>query len=227
MKKEALKKEIVRQRIEQIGVIPVVRAGSAEEAKAAVEAIQRGGVPIVEITMTVPGAIEIIREVTRSCDGNLLVGAGTVLDAEVARLCIDAGAQFIVAPGLDLETVREVAKCGTLMMAAGLTPTEIVAAWKAGADFVKVFPCGNVGGASYIKALRSPLPQIPLVPTGGVSLKNAADLIRAGAVALGVGGELVKADALQKGNLDIISETARKFLDIVRKARAERDSSAH
>ena len=226
MKKEALTKETVRQRIEQIGVIPVVRASSAEEAKAAVEAIRRGGVPIVEITMTVPGAIEIIREVTRSCDGNLLVGAGTVLDAETAGLCIDAGAQFIVAPGLDLDTVREVAKYGTVMMAAGLTPTEIVAAWKAGADFVKVFPCGNVGGASYIKALRSPLPQIPLVPTGGVSLKNAADLIRAGAVALGVGGELVKADALHAGNLDIISETARKFLDIVRKARAERDGSA-
>jgi 2-dehydro-3-deoxyphosphogluconate aldolase / (4S)-4-hydroxy-2-oxoglutarate aldolase len=220
-----MKKEIARQRIEQVGVIPVVRAPSAAEARAAANAVQEGGIPIVEITMTVPGAVDVIRELAKSADGNLLVGAGTVLDAETALRCIDAGAQFIVAPGLDLATVQEVAKQGILMMAAGLTPTEIVTAWKAGGDFIKVFPCGNVGGASYIKALRGPFPRIPLVPTGGVNLTNAADFILAGASALGVGGELVQSDALKSGKLEIIRENAQKFLEVVKQARAQREAA--
>src|SRR5712692_5100239 len=181
-------KQKVRDRIVEIGVVPVVRAASPREARIAAEAVCLGGIPIVEITMTVPGAVDVIRELTRSSDAGVLVGAGTVLDAESARRCLDAGAQFLVSPGLDLEMVAVAVREKVLVMAGALTPTVVITAWKAGSDFVKVFPCGLVGGAKYIKALRGPLPQIPLVPTGGVNLTTAAEFIEAGAAALGVGG---------------------------------------
>jgi 2-dehydro-3-deoxyphosphogluconate aldolase/(4S)-4-hydroxy-2-oxoglutarate aldolase len=212
-------KHSIRERILEIGIIPVVRASSADEAMTAVHAIRLGGIPIAEITMTVPGAIETIRQVAKEMGDEVLVGAGTVLDADTARRCIDAGAEFIVGPGLDLATIELVAKAGKIMMAGTLTPSEVIAAWNAGSDFVKVFPCGQVGGPSYIKALRGPFPQISFVPTGGVNLKNAAEFIRAGSAALGVGGELVQAAALKSGHPEIITECARNFIAQVKQAR--------
>jgi 2-dehydro-3-deoxyphosphogluconate aldolase / (4S)-4-hydroxy-2-oxoglutarate aldolase len=213
-------KDEVRKRIMDIGIVPVVRATTAEHALMAAEAVRAGGVPIVEVTMTVPGAIGVIERLVRTIAREVLIGAGTVLDRDTAQQCIDAGAEFIVSPGLDLETVEAAQRAGRLVMAGGLTPTEIIAAWKAGADFVKVFPCGSVGGPRYIRALRGPLPQVPLVPTGGVNLDTAGDFIRAGSAALGVGGELVQAEALKSGNAQVITETARKFLSIIKEARA-------
>ena len=213
-------KQQVRDQILEVGVIPVVRAGSAAEARLAAQAVCDGGIPIVEITMTVPGAVEVIRELRKSAAASVLIGAGTVLDAEAARRCVDAGAQFLVSPGLNLPTVEFAVQNGTLMLAGALTPTEIITAWNAGSDFVKVFPCGQVGGARYIKSLKGPFPQIPLVPTGGVNLNTAAEFIEAGAAALGVGGELVQADALKSGKSDVIVENARKFVAIVKQARA-------
>jgi 2-dehydro-3-deoxyphosphogluconate aldolase/(4S)-4-hydroxy-2-oxoglutarate aldolase len=209
----------VRERIVEIGVVPVVRASSAREARIAADAVCEGGIPIVEITMTVPGAVEVIRELARSA-GDVLVGAGTVLHIEAARKCLDAGAQFLVSPGLNPQVIQLAAREEKLMMAGALTPTEVITAWEAGSDLVKVFPCGQVGGAKYIKALKGPLPQVPLVPTGGVNLATAAEFIEAGAAALGVGGELVQAEALRSGKPETIVENARKFLAIVKEARA-------
>jgi len=196
-------KEKVRDRIAEIGIVPVVRASSPHEARIAAEAVCEGGIPI-----------------------DLLVGAGTVLNAEAARRCLDAGAQFLVSPGLNLQTVELAVREGKLMMAGALTPTEVITAWEAGSDFVKVFPCGQVGGAKYIKALKGPLPQIPLVPTGGVNLNTAAEFIEAGAVALGIGGELVQAEALKANKPEVIVENARRFLAIVKQARAQMASSS-
>ena len=187
----------------------------------AAEAVTKGGIPIVEITMTVPGAIEVIRELAKTCGSEVLIGAGTVLNVEDARCCLDAGAQFLVTPGFNRATVEFAARESKLIMAGALTPTEIIEAWTAGADFVKVFPCGQVGGAKYIKALKGPLPQIPLVPTGGVNLNTAAEFIEAGAAALGIGGELVQPEALKSNKPEVIVETARKFLEIVGTTRAK------
>src|SRR6184192_2587536 len=209
----------VRDRILEIGIVPVVRASSPGEARIAADAICKGGIPIVEITMTVPGALDVIRELAKNDASDVLVGAGTVLNAEAARRCLDAGAQFLVSPGLNLQTVEFAVREGKLIMAGALTPTEVITAWEAGADFVKVFPCGQVGGAKYIKALKGPLPQVPLVPTGGVNLNTAGEFIEAGAAALGVGGELVQAEALKAGKPEIIVENARKFLAAVNQAR--------
>jgi len=213
-----MEKQTVRERILEVGIVPVIRATSGKEAMLAAEAVSEGGIPIVEVTMTVPNAVDVIRDLAKTTTG-LLVGAGTVLDADSARNCADAGAQFLVTPALDVATVEFAAQQKILIMAGALSPTEIVKAWKSGADFVKVFPCGQVGGAKYIKAIKSPLPQIPLVPTGGVNLNTAAEFIEAGAAALGVGSELVQADALKQGNKQIILENARKFLGIVKDAR--------
>src|SRR5467141_198196 len=209
----------VRDRILEIGIVPVVRASSPGEARIAADAVCQGGIPIVEITMTVPGALEVIRELARNSPSDVLVGAGTVLNREAARRCLDAGAQFLVSPGLNLQTVEFAVREEKLMMAGALTPTEVITAWEAGSDFVKVFPCGQVGGAKYIKALKGPLPQIPLVPTGGVNLNTAAEFIEAGAAALGVGGELVEGEALKSGNPAAIVSNARRFAAIVKETR--------
>jgi 2-dehydro-3-deoxyphosphogluconate aldolase / (4S)-4-hydroxy-2-oxoglutarate aldolase len=218
---KGMTREETRKRILEIGIVPVVRAASAKQALLAAEAVCAGGIPIVEVTMTVPGAVEVIAELARTAAKQLLIGAGTVLHAEAARRCLDAGAQFLVSPGFDLPTLELAHREDKLMMAAGLTPNEVIAAWKAGSDFVKVFPCGSVGGPKYIQALRGPLPQIPLVPTGGVNLSTAADFIRAGSAALGVGGELVHAEALKAGKHEVITENARKLVEIVKQTRAE------
>jgi 2-dehydro-3-deoxyphosphogluconate aldolase/(4S)-4-hydroxy-2-oxoglutarate aldolase len=218
-------KQRVRERILGIGIIPVVRASSPAEACLAADAVRQGGIPIVEITMTVPGAVDVIRELVKNCGSDVLVGAGTVLNADAARRCIDAGAQFLVSTGLNLQTVAFAAREGKLIMAGALTPTEVMAAWDAGADFIKIFPCGQVGGAKYIKALKGPFPQIPFIPTGGVNLNTAAEFLEAGSVALGIGGELVQAEALKANKPEIIAENARKFLAIVRHTRAHLASS--
>ena len=169
--------------------------------------------------MTVPGAIDVIAQLAKSEGEGLLLGAGTVLDAETAQRCLDAGAMFLVSPGFDLPTVTLAQGKRTLMIAGALTPTEIISAWKAGSDLIKIFPCGNVGGAKYIKALKGPLPQVPMIPTGGVNLDTAVDFILAGAEALGVGGELVSASALKSGQISEITDAARRFVAIVREAR--------
>ena len=212
-------KQHIRKRIEDTGIVPVVRASSADEARFAAGAVLRGGIAIVEITMTVPGATEVIRDLAKSMP-DVLVGAGTVLDVESARRCLDVGAQFLVSPGLDLLTVEHAVKQGVLIMPGALTPSEVMSAWKAGADFVKVFPCSQVGGAAYIKALKGPFPQIPLVPTGGVNLDTAAEFIKAGSAALGLGGELVLKDALRKRDAEPIATIARKLIEIVGSTRA-------
>ena len=220
-----MNKQKVRDRILEIGIVPVVRASSAREARMAADAVCEGGIPIVEITMTVPGAVDVIRELRKSAGSNVLIGAGTVLSAEAARRCLDAGAQFLVSPGLNLKTVEFAGREDKLIMAGALTPTEVITAWEVGADFVKVFPCGQVGGAKYIKALKGPFPEVPLVPTGGVNLNTAAEFLEAGAAALGIGGELVQADALRSNKPEIIVENARKFLAIVKQTRERLASS--
>jgi len=213
-----MRKQEVRSIIEKVGIVPVVRASSAEEARFAADCVAKGGVPIVEITMTVPGAVEVIRELVKSMP-QVLVGAGTVLNEGSVRQCADAGAQFLVTPGFDALTVAAARKLDLLIMAGALTPSEIMAASASGADFVKVFPCGSLGGPKYIQALRGPFPKVPFVPTGGVNVETAADYIRAGAAALGVGGEMVSKDALKARDGDVISKLAALFVDLVRDAR--------
>lgn len=212
-------KAAVIQQIREIGIIPVVRAQSAGEAMQAIDAIRAGGIPILEITMTVPGAVGVIEEVSQRYGNEALVGAGTVLDGETARACIRAGARFVVSPALNLETIEVCRQHGVAVLPGALTPTEVVQAWSAGADFVKVFPAGAVGGASYLKSLKAPLPQIELVPTGGVSLKTAADFIKAGASALGIGADLVDLKAIREGQQNLITDRAREFVRIVQEAR--------
>jgi len=214
-------KDQVRRRILEVGIIPVVRASSGSQAIQAAEAVCAGGIPVVELTMTVPGALEVIAKLAKSMGKEVLVESGTVLDADSARRCLDAGAQFLVSPGFDLATVQLANSAGVLIMAGALTPTEVIAAWKAGSDLVKVFPCGNVGGAKYIKALKAPLPQVPMVPTGGVNLETAADFLRAGSAALGIGGELISASALRLGNVKTITDAARQYVSIVKQTRQE------
>ena len=214
-----MNKDKIVQRIRDTGLIPVVRAESAEQAMRAVAAIKAGGVSVLEVTMTVPGAIAVIEQLAKAFSAEAVIGAGTVLDPETADRCIQAGAQFIVSPALNEATITFCRDNDVAIFPGALTPTEVVRAWNAGADAVKVFPAGAVGGASYLKALKAPLPQIELVPTGGVSIKTAADFIKAGAMALGVGADLVDTKALREGNDQLITERARQFLEIVREAR--------
>ena len=214
-----MNKHDVLARIRDVGLIPVIRAESPEEAGLAIDAIRAGGIPILEITMTVPGALRLIEAITTSYGQDVVVGAGTVLDPETARACILAGAQFVVSPALNLDTIACCRRYGVAVLPGTLTPTEVVAAWQAGADMVKVFPAGALGGASYIRALKAPLPQIDLVPTGGVSQKTAADFIQAGATALGVGADLVDLKALRAGQGADITRKARELVEIVRQAR--------
>lgn len=212
------KKQIV-EHIENLGLVPVVRASSADEAMQAIDAIKAGGVNVLEITMTVPGAIKVIEKVADKYGSDVLVGAGTVLDPETARSCLLAGAQFIVSPALNLDTIALCQRYSAPVMPGVLTPTEVITAWSAGADMVKVFPCGAVGGASYVKNLKGPFPQIKIIPTGGVSLKTAADFIAAGASALGVGTDLVNVKAIKEGKPEVVTEAARQYLQIIKDAR--------
>lgn len=212
-------REQIASAIVETGIIPVIRAASAEQALAAAQAVHRGGIRTIEITMTVPGAIRVMEKVAEQLRGQVLLGAGTILDPETARAAILAGAEFLVAPSLNVKVIEMGHRYSKVVVPGALTPTEVLAAWDAGADFVKVFPAGNVGGPKYIKALKGPFPHIELVPTGGVNLETATEFLLAGAAALGVGGELVEAKALAAGRLEVIEENARKFLACVRKAR--------
>jgi 2-dehydro-3-deoxyphosphogluconate aldolase / (4S)-4-hydroxy-2-oxoglutarate aldolase len=212
-------KAAILECIRNVGLIPVLRARSQEEAMAIALAVEKGGVPILEITMTVPGALEVIRKVVEKFGARVLVGAGTVLDPETAQQCILAGAQFIVSPSLKVSTIEMCRRHSVPVFPGALTPTEVVTAWEAGADAVKVFPCSAMGGASYLKALKAPLPQIELVPTGGVSLSTAEEFLAAGAFALGIGGDLIDPKVIAAGKLEIITETAKKYVELVRRIR--------
>jgi 2-dehydro-3-deoxyphosphogluconate aldolase/(4S)-4-hydroxy-2-oxoglutarate aldolase len=206
--------------ITEVGIVPVVRTQTAEQAIQAVEAIYNGGIRAAEITMTVPGAVRALEKVADRFGGKIMLGAGTVLDPETARICMLAGAEFFVTPSLRPATIEMVKRYSKVICPGALTPTEVLTAWEAGADVVKVFPCGNVGGAKYIKALKGPFPQIEMIPTGGVNLETAADFLKAGACAVAVGGELVDAKLLKESKYDELTERARQYLAVIAKARA-------
>jgi 2-dehydro-3-deoxyphosphogluconate aldolase/(4S)-4-hydroxy-2-oxoglutarate aldolase len=213
-----VKKEEVLAKIHEVGIMPGIRSSSAEDGRFAADAIGRGGIPIVEITMTMPRAIEVISDMARNSPG-IIVGAGTVLDLETARRCLDAGAGFLTSPGLDLKIVEFAVKQNILVIAGAMTPTEVITAWQAGSELVKVFPCAPIGGAAYIKALKGPFPQVPMIAAGGVNQETAADFILAGAAALGIGGRLIPKAVIEKRQGERISELARRFLRIVQTAR--------
>jgi 2-dehydro-3-deoxyphosphogluconate aldolase/(4S)-4-hydroxy-2-oxoglutarate aldolase len=215
-----MKKEEVRARIEEIGIIPAVRVSSAEDARFAAEAVSSGGIPIVEITMTVPGAIDLISDLVRHAP-DMIVGAGSVWDTEMAHRCMNAGARFITTEGFDSHVVELAVKRGTVVFPGALTPTEVIRAFKAGCDFVKVVPCAQVGGDSYIRALKAPLPQVPIIAAGGVNQQNAANFILAGAVAIGVGGDLIPRESIRLRQSERIRELARRFVGFVETARAQ------
>lgn len=217
--------EDVVRKVGEIGIIPVVRAASVEEANRAVEAIYAGGIPVVEITMTVPNAVTVIRELSQKRGADVLIGAGTVTNAEQAESCIRAGAQFLVSPGLAVSVLAVARAHGKLAIPGALTPTELMNAQEQGAQLVKIFPCGNVGGPKYLKSLKGPFPRTNLIPTGGVNAANAADFIAAGAFALGVGADLVDAKALREGNLEKISSAAKELVNAVATARASAKKS--
>lgn len=208
------------KKIHEIGIVPVVRAANLDEARRAVDAICTGGIPIIEITMTVPDAPAMIRELVRDYGDSVLTGAGTVTTAKQAEICLDAGAQFLVSPGLSVPVLQTATKRGTLAIPGALTPTEVMAAFDAGAKIIKIFPCGSAGGPKHIKALKAPFPDTRLVPTGGVSLANAAEYFAAGAFALGVGADLVDLAALRRNEASKIIAMAKALVDAVRLARA-------
>jgi 2-dehydro-3-deoxyphosphogluconate aldolase/(4S)-4-hydroxy-2-oxoglutarate aldolase len=209
----------VIRRVGEVGIIPVVRAASVDDAIRAVEAIYAGGIPIIEITMTVPNAANVIRNLARDYGHKIVIGAGTVTTTEQATMCLAVGAEFLVSPGLSLPVLSFARASGKLAIPGALTPTELMMAQENGATLVKIFPCGSVGGAKYLRALKGPFPDAELIPTGGVSASNAAEFIAAGAFALGVGGELVSKAALRDRHWSKITEGARDLVHAVRSAR--------
>lgn len=216
-----MNRDEVRARIEQIGIVPAVRVASAEDALFASRAVLRGGIGVVELTMTIPGAAEVIAELART-NPDLIVGAGTVLDLDTAQRCLHAGAAFLTSPAVDLEIAGFAASHNVLVIPGALTPTEVVAASKAGMELIKIFPCAQVGGPGYIKALKAPFPHLALMASGGVNQQNTSDFIRAGAAALGVGEHLIPPDAVSRRNEDWIRELSGRFLGLIKGARAIR-----
>jgi len=210
-----MEKSAVLKALANLGLVPVLRAESAEQALALADAIAAGGVTTLEVTMTVPGAIRVMRTLAEQRP-DILVGAGTVLDPETARMCILEGAQYVVSPALNLRTIELCHRYGVPILPGALTPTEIVTAWEAGADVIKIFPASALGGAKYLKSVKAPLPQVEMIPTGGVSLASAREFLEAGAFALGVGADLVDPRAIAAGHPETITENARKYLAIVR-----------
>lgn len=208
----------VRATIASVGIIPAVRVSSAEDARFAAETVCRAGIPIVEITMTVPGALDVIARLA-AARPEIVIGAGTVMDAEGARQCLDAGAHFITSPGLDLGVVESSLKAGVFVLPGVMTPTDVTAAWRGGADTVKVFPCAPLGGPSYVKVLTAPFPHVRFVAAGGVNQQTAGEFILAGAVAVGVGTELIPRRAVQARDSRWITELAKRYLAIVQEAR--------
>jgi 2-dehydro-3-deoxyphosphogluconate aldolase/(4S)-4-hydroxy-2-oxoglutarate aldolase len=211
----ALTKNAVLQRIRTTGLMPVLRAESESLAFTLAETIFAGGIDVLEVTMTVPSALSLIRLLVKERP-DILLGAGTVLDSETARICILEGAQFIVSPSTNIATIELCRRYSVPVIPGALTPTEVITAWQAGADVIKVFPASAMGGASYLKALKAPLPHVELIPTGGVSLANAADFLKAGAMALGIGADLVNVNALKSGQSSIITDQATRYVEIVR-----------
>jgi 2-dehydro-3-deoxyphosphogluconate aldolase/(4S)-4-hydroxy-2-oxoglutarate aldolase len=205
--------------MERVGLIPVLRARNGAQGHAVVKALVAGGVTVVEVTMTVPGAVELLKELKKEYGNDLLLGSGTVTTGAQAQATIDAGAEFVVSPSLHPEVI-EVTKASKKISCPGaLTPTEVITAWNAGADYVKIFPCSAVGGASYLKSLQGPFPHLKLIPTGGVTLQTAESFLRAGARALGVGSDLVNLAAVDEGHPETITETAKAYLKIVGEVR--------
>ena len=211
--------ETTQQIIERVGLIPVLRAKSVVQGRAVVDAMVAGGVTVVEVTMTVPGAIDLIKELQKAYGSKLLLGSGTVTTADQAQATIDAGAEFVISPSLHPEVIAKTKANKKISCPGALTPTEAITAWDAGADYVKIFPCSAVGGASYLKSPLAPFPHLKLIPTGGVTLDTAASFIKAGARALGVGSDLVNLAAVDAGNAETITETARAYLKILADAR--------
>ena len=207
--------ETTQEMIERVGLIPVLRARSTAQGHAVVKAMIEGGVNVVEVTMTVPGAVDLLKELKREYGAKLLLGSGTVTTAEQAQTTIDAGAEFVVSPSLHPEVIRVTKANKKISCPGALTPTEAITAWEAGADYVKIFPCSAVGGASYLKALLAPFPHLKLIPTGGVTLQTAESFLRAGARALGVGSDLVNLAAIDAGKPETITETARAYLKVL------------
>jgi len=218
-------KQKILSSIVDIGIVPIVRTSSADSAIKAVEAIYRGGIRAAEITMTVPGAIRALEKVADQFGDKIMLGAGTVLDPETARACMLAGAEFIVTPSLRVSTIEIVQRYSKVITPGAMTPTEVLTAWESGADMIKVFPCGNLGGPKYIKALKGPFPHIEMVPTGGVNLETAGEFLKAGASAVAVGSELVDGKTIKEGRYDIIEERARQYLAVIAKARSEMQAS--
>ncbi|MFB3777163.1 MAG: bifunctional 4-hydroxy-2-oxoglutarate aldolase/2-dehydro-3-deoxy-phosphogluconate aldolase [Bryobacteraceae bacterium] len=218
-------KQRILSSIIDIGIVPVVRVSSPEGAVKSIEAIYRGGIRAAEITMTVPGALKALEKVADQFGDKIVLGAGTVLDAETARMAMLAGAEFFVAPNLRIATIEMAQRYSKVVMPGALTPTEVLTAWEAGADIVKIFPCGNVGGPKYIKALKAPCPQIEMIPTGGVNLETAGEFLKAGACAVAVGAEMVDAKAVKEGRWEVIEDKAKQYLAVIAKARAEMAAS--
>ena len=215
-----MKKEEVCERIQAIGILPAIRVPSAEDALFAANQMFKWGIPIVELTMTVPGAINVMKELARTTP-QLIVGAGTVLDCETARACLDAGAAFITSPGLDVDIVEFSVRNKVAAIPGALTPSEVMAAHKAGADLIKIFPCAQVGGPDYIKALKGPFPHVPFIASGGVNQQTASDFIRKGAAALGIRGELIPPRAIERRDENWIHELTGRFLSLVQRTRLE------
>src|SRR6267143_6370524 len=213
-----MSKEDQLRHVLECGIVAVVRAPDSQQLVEVVRALADGGVTVVEITMTVPGALDVLRQVREALGDRLLLGAGTVLDAETARAVLLAGAEYIVAPTVNLDVIRLCRRYDKLVMPGAFTPTEILSAWEAGADIVKVFPA-EVLGPAFFKALRGPLPHVRLMPTGGVDLKTAGEFLRAGACALGIGGQLVEPKAVAERNFDRIRDLARQYVGVVKQAR--------
>lgn len=217
-------KNEVHSRIEQVGIIPSVRVSTAEDAMFAAEAVYRGGIPIVEVTLTVPGAMEVIAHLTKNAP-EMIVGAGSVLDVVTARLCLKAGAKFLTSDGLDLDVVKFAVQENIVVFPGALTPTDVIAARKAGSDFIKIVPCGQVGGDTYIRALKAMFPDVSLIAAGGVNQKTAYGFILAGATALGIGKELVSREAIRLRQEERIHTLAVRFLGFVNDARNQ--TAAH
>ena len=216
-----MRKEDVIKTMAKIGLVPVLRASAVDKALALAEAIAAGGVTVLEITMTVPGAITVMRKLAEQRP-DILIGAGTVLDPETARMCILEGAQFVVSPAINIKTIEMCHRYSIAALPGALTPTEVVTAWEAGADIVKIFPASAMGGAKYLTALKGPLPQVEMIPTGGVSQTTAADFLNAGAFALGVGSDLVDTKAMAEGRPEVVTESAKKYLQIVKDFQASK-----
>ena len=211
--------ETTQQIIERVGLIPVLRAKSVTQGRAVVDAMIAGGITVVEVTMTVPNAVDLLKELNKEYGAKLLLGSGTVTTADQAQATIDVGAEFVVSPSLHPEVIAVTKKNNKISCPGSLTPTEVITAWNAGADYVKVFPCSAVGGASYLKSLLAPFPHLKLIPTGGVTLKTAEEFIRAGARALGVGSDLVNLAAIDEGKPEIITDAAKAYLQVLAKVR--------